>query len=142
MHKRNFYEQVPENIRDLLAESDLVKPFPDPESKLFHQILSALNDFIKRPPHVLPLTSTLPDMKAGTPDYIRLQKLYRVQAEEEKQHIKTILKRKSMHVDEKYLDLFVKSVNDVRLIKGRRWESTGCKILSTGEKSRVEHMLV
>ena len=51
----------------------------------FFILLDALKKFVAQPPHVLPLSAALPDMKASTGSYIELQKLYKARAQEEKE---------------------------------------------------------
>ncbi|KAF7360342.1 NEDD8-activating enzyme E1 regulatory subunit [Mycena venus] len=78
--------------------SDIAALFQDPQlsalgptSPPFFHLLDALRQFTLQPPHTLPLTSTLPDMKANTASYIHLQKLYKTRAEEEKAILKGFL---------------------------------------------------
>jgi amyloid beta precursor protein binding protein 1 len=98
----------------------------EPSSSLppFFQLLKALKTFTERYSY-LPLTSTLPDMKASTEEYVRLQKMYKERSEEEKQLVKAIMEEQggSKGVDEALLDSFVKNTHRLKLIKGRKWGS-------------------
>jgi hypothetical protein len=66
---------------------------------------------------VLPLTSTLPDMKADTTNYIHLQNLYKRQAEAEKAEFKNLVVG---DMDDAMVDSFVKNAHAIRVLKGRK----------------------
>ena len=107
---------VPSEIAVLFEETALKNLTPS--SSTFLYMLSALQQFALRPPYTLPLSSTLPDMKSDTKNYIHLQKLYKARAEEEKAMFRSLL---SVPVAENELDLFVKNSHGLRLLKGSRW---------------------
>ncbi|KAJ7683019.1 hypothetical protein B0H17DRAFT_1205437 [Mycena rosella] len=74
--------RVPPDIAALFDDPQLRAL--SPASPPFFHLLDALRQFTLAPPHTLPLSSTLPDMKANTTSYIHLQKLYKARAEEDK----------------------------------------------------------
>lgn len=111
--------------------SEILSHFSDPRLNApssclppFFQLLKALKTFTERY-SCLPLTSTLPDMKASTEEYVRLQKMYKERSEEEKQLVKAIMEEQGggKGVDEALLDSFVKNTHRLKLIKGRKWGS-------------------
>lgn len=107
---------VPSDIAKLLNASSTVTENATP----FQTLVAALKSFTEQPPHTLPLTSTLPDMKASTQSYIHLQKLYKAQADEEKNIFKSFLKHP---VDDAVVDSFVKNAHGIKLLKGSPWGS-------------------
>ncbi|KAF8343663.1 hypothetical protein F5887DRAFT_1103541 [Amanita rubescens] len=113
---------VPSEISSLFSDPRL----NEPSSSLppFFQLLKALKAFTEQY-KCLPLTSTLPDMKASTEEYVRLQNMYKERSSEEKQLLKAILEEQGggKGVDEAYLDTFVRNAHRLKLIKGRKWGS-------------------
>lgn len=107
---------VPSEITSLFQELNLSTLTPS--SPPFFHLLSALHDFTRQPPHTLPLTSTLPDMKANTSSYIHLQKLYKARAEEEKAIFKSFLK---VDIDDASVDAFVKNAHALKFLRGKKW---------------------
>jgi NEDD8-activating enzyme E1 regulatory subunit len=95
----------------------LVELFTDQTipSTPFGHLLAALRSFAERPPHVLPLSATLPDMKSDTESYVRLQNLYRTQAAEECGQFRALL---GVPIQSELVDLFVKNAHGVQLLKG------------------------
>ncbi|TFY68145.1 hypothetical protein EVG20_g3676 [Dentipellis fragilis] len=88
----------------------------------FHTLLHALQKFteLDDPPHVLPLSSTLPDMKADTSSYVHLQTLYKTRADEERAIFFDLLD-KNADIDEGVVETFVKNAHAIRVLRGRRW---------------------
>ncbi|KAH8109922.1 hypothetical protein DFH11DRAFT_841274 [Phellopilus nigrolimitatus] len=111
--------KVPFDVAALFEDSALVDLRPT--SPLFFQLLAALKEFTERYPYTLPLTSTLPDMKADTTSYVHLQKLYKGRAEEERAQFSAILKEKGADVDPVVVDEFVRNAHGLKVIRGRRW---------------------
>ncbi|KAI6026547.1 hypothetical protein BKA83DRAFT_676286, partial [Pisolithus microcarpus] len=76
---------VPPEIASLFDDTAISpEALRESHSPFFH-LLAALKEFTDQSEtHTLPLTSTLPDMKADTTNYIHLQKLYKTRADEEK----------------------------------------------------------
>lgn len=126
--EENFDEAESQAYRcwtDTTVPSDIASLFQDlalsslmPESPPFFHLLSALHKFTLQPPHTLPLTSTLPDMKADTNSYIHLQKLYKTRAEEEKAIFKSFL---TVPIDDALVDTFVKNSHGLKLLRGKKW---------------------
>ncbi|KAF8624617.1 hypothetical protein AX15_005772 [Amanita polypyramis BW_CC] len=111
---------IPSETSSLFSDPRLAQP----SSSLppFFQLLKALKTFTELY-NYLPLTSTLPDMKASTDEYVRLQKMYKQRAEEEKQQVKAILDQQGggKDVNETLLDNFVRNAHRLKLVKGRKW---------------------
>ncbi|KAI5831997.1 hypothetical protein K523DRAFT_370965 [Schizophyllum commune Tattone D] len=84
----------------------------------FFILLDALKKFVAQPPHVLPLSAALPDMKASTGSYIELQKLYKARAQEEKEAFKKFL---AYPVQDEIVDSFVKNAHGIKLLRGEKW---------------------
>ncbi|KAI9456743.1 hypothetical protein F5148DRAFT_365848 [Russula earlei] len=103
---------VPPHLVELFADTATMPPTP------FGHLLIALRSFSERPPHVLPLNATLPDMKSDTESYVHLQNLYRTQAGEEREQFRSLLRAP---VDSELVDLFVKNAHGVQLLKGARY---------------------
>ncbi|RPD52724.1 hypothetical protein L226DRAFT_480353 [Lentinus tigrinus ALCF2SS1-7] len=92
----------------------------------FHALLETLAEFTKDPsgPGTLPISATLPDMKADTKSYVQLQNLYRQAAEVEKNKFKEIFAAKHPEIaktanpDE--VDTFVKNAHHLRVLRGKQ----------------------
>ncbi|KAI5119549.1 hypothetical protein M0805_008535 [Coniferiporia weirii] len=110
---------VPPEIEALFSDPAL--DTLSPASPPFFQLLAALKTFTARPPYTLPLTPTLPDMKADTGSYVHLQKLYKAQAEEEKAQFTAILRQSGVEVDPAVVDEFVRNAHGLKVIRGHRW---------------------
>ncbi|KAK7472477.1 hypothetical protein VKT23_000592 [Stygiomarasmius scandens] len=109
---------IPSDIRALFNDSRLESL--SPTSPPFFHLLYALKQFAAQSPHVLPLTSTLPDMKASTGSYIHLQRLYKDRAEEEKQIFKSFLQ---VPIPDDLVDSFVKNAHGLKVLRGKKWGS-------------------
>lgn len=126
--EENFDEAESQAYRcwtETSVPSDIAALFQDPQlsslsidSPPFFHLLEALRKFTLETPHTLPLTSTLPDMKANTDGYIHLQKLYKAHAEEEKARFKSYL---TVPIDDAMIDLFVKNAHALRILRGKEW---------------------
>ncbi|KAF9260639.1 hypothetical protein L218DRAFT_962225 [Marasmius fiardii PR-910] len=123
---------VPHEIAPLFNEPKLSSLTPD--SPHFFHLLHALKQFAAEPPYVLPLTSSLPDMKASTESYIHLQKLYRARSGEEKEKFKSFLQ---VPVPDELVDTFVKNAHGLRLFKGRKWSDLDSNPAALAEKLSV-----
>ncbi|KAJ7145207.1 hypothetical protein C8R43DRAFT_1013212 [Mycena crocata] len=126
--EENFDEAEAQAYRcwtETRVPSDVAALFQDPQlsalsptSPPFFHLLDALRQFTLAPPHTLPLSSTLPDMKANTESYIHLQKLYKARAEEEKATFKSFL---SVPLDDALVDSFVKNAHGLKVLRGKKW---------------------
>ncbi|CAK5274638.1 unnamed protein product [Mycena citricolor] len=110
--------RVPSEISALFQDPKLSAL--GPSSPPFFHLLDALRQFTQQPPHTLPLSSTLPDMKANTTNYIHLQKLYKQRAEEEKAVFKSFL---TVPLEDDLIDSFVKNSHGLKLLRGRKYGS-------------------
>ncbi|KLO11925.1 hypothetical protein SCHPADRAFT_876192 [Schizopora paradoxa] len=121
--RRAFVEtKVPMDVADLFQDQGLTSLTP--QSSPFFHLLAALREFCSRPPHTLPLSAALPDMKADTKNYVHLQKLYKTQSEKEKDEFKEILAQSGIGVagvEMGMVDDFVKNCHGLRILRGKRW---------------------
>ncbi|KAJ7269884.1 hypothetical protein C8J57DRAFT_1323830 [Mycena rebaudengoi] len=108
--------RVPGDIAALFQDPELSRL--SPTSPPFFHLLHALRQFTLEPPHTLPLSSTLPDMKANTTSYIHLQKLYKARAEEEKATFKAFL---TVPIEDSLIDSFVKNAHGLKVLRGKKW---------------------
>lgn len=119
---------VPSEIKSLFASSASSSNTP-PHTKPFHILLKALEVYTSTvPPNTLPLSSTLPDMKASTKEYVEIQRLYKDRSVEEKNVFKSILNNVIKEqgedpnlIDDETIDSFVKNCHILRLLKGKKW---------------------
>ena len=108
---------IPSDIKTLLQDSRVVNI--SPTSPPFFHLVNALSKFVQEQPSPnLPLTSSLPDMKASTEAYIHLQKMYKKRAEEEKEIFKNYLQ---IPLDDALVDVFLKNSHALKLLKGKQW---------------------
>jgi NEDD8-activating enzyme E1 regulatory subunit len=106
---------VPSDISPLLSLPEVMAATAS--SPPFVRLLAGLKAFTEREPYVLPLTATLPDMKADTANYIKLQNLYKRHAEEERAVFKSLVPG---YVDDDLVTTFVKNAHALRLLKGKK----------------------
>ena len=126
---------VPSEIRALFQDSKV--KYLTPKSAPFFHLVAALAKFTEeQPPNTLPLTSTLPDMKASTNSYISLQKLYKARAEEEKTLFKSYL---TVPVDDATVDAFLKNAHALKLLRGKRWGALDKNPSALGANFLFEH---
>ncbi|KAJ2923585.1 hypothetical protein H1R20_g13506, partial [Candolleomyces eurysporus] len=119
---------VPSDIKSLFTSSGSSSNTP-PHTKPFHILVKALEVYTSTvPPNTLPLSSTLPDMKASTKEYVEIQRLYKDRSVEEKNAFKGILANVIKEqgedpnlIDDETIDSFVKNSHILRLLNGRKW---------------------
>jgi len=141
LDEENFEEAVAQAYRvwaPTVVPSHLVELFMDTgaSSTPFGHLLAALQSFSERPPHALPLSATLPDMKSDTEGYVRLQNLYRAQAAEELEQFRALLQ---VPIDSELVGLFVKNAHHVQLLKGARYGALDATPEKLGEFDPVLH---
>ena len=107
---------IPSDIAPLLSDPLLSQLSLD--SPQFYHLLEALRQFTLQPPYALPLSSTLPDMKSDTTNYIHLQKIYKAKAEEDKKIFRGLVR---VPVDEGVVDLFVRNAHHLKSMRGTKW---------------------
>lgn len=108
--------KVPYDIISLFRDPALSSVTP--KSPPFYHLVSALQKFTLEPPHTLPLSGALPDMKANTTSYIHLQTLYKARAEEEKALFKSFL---AVPIEDSVVDTFVKNTHALKVLRGKKW---------------------
>ena len=95
------------------------------QSKNLHILLHTLSRYLTQPPHLPPISPTLPDMHSSTASYIELQNLFKAQHKEDLEKFKRILAvvldesdlpEDAVPIDE--VEGFVKNVGGVGIIKG------------------------
>ncbi|KIK63910.1 hypothetical protein GYMLUDRAFT_94847 [Collybiopsis luxurians FD-317 M1] len=118
---------IPSEVKELFT----LYPASESSSSTFPALVSALFQFAQNNPAsplytsgLLPLTSTLPDMKSSTDEYVKLQRMYRAQAETEKTVFKQYLSKTQVAVDEATVDTFLKNAHALKVLKGRPWKAT------------------
>ncbi|GJJ12983.1 hypothetical protein Clacol_007230 [Clathrus columnatus] len=111
---------VPSDIAALFNDDALQQPLTSlpTHSAIFFHLVAALKKFTSESPYTLPLSSTLPDMKADTNSYIHLQTLYKQQAEVEKARFKSLI-GPELVIDDDTIDEFVRNVHGLRLLRGK-----------------------
>lgn len=97
---------------------------PGPESANFWIIAHAIGDFIRfsrKHDGLLPLPGALPDMKAQSSDYIKLQNIYKSKARSDMAEVTATIKKRtpSKAIEEKEIEAFCKGAQYVKLIHGR-----------------------
>jgi amyloid beta precursor protein binding protein 1 len=103
----------------LFSDPALSTKAMDSNGSPFFHLLAALKEYAEQSDtHTLPLTSTLPDMKSDTHNYIHLQRLYKTRAEEEKRTFKSYLR---VPVDDAIVDSFVKNAHALVVLRGKPW---------------------
>ncbi|KAF6752918.1 ubiquitin activating enzyme [Ephemerocybe angulata] len=115
---------VPYDIKSLFGAENVA-----PHTKPFHLLLKALEVYTTTvEPYTLPLSATLPDMKASTGQYVEIQRLYKDRAVEERDTFKAILDKiiaeqgeDASLIDDEVIDDFVKNSHILRLLKGKKW---------------------
>jgi amyloid beta precursor protein binding protein 1 len=108
---------VPSDIKSLFQDPKIVNL--SSTSPPFFHLVNALSKFVEdQPSRSLPLSSTLPDMKASTEAYIQLQRMYKKRAEEEKEAFKKYLQ---VTIDDAVVDAFLKNSHALKLLRGRPW---------------------
>ncbi|KAJ7594896.1 hypothetical protein C8J56DRAFT_927884 [Mycena floridula] len=114
---------VPSEVKELLDDPAVLATSEkmSPDTATFVHLLSALRAFTQLPPHVLPLSSTLPDMKANTESYVQLQRIYKEGAERDKAVFKGLLEKETSDIDSTTIESFVKNCHAVKMMKGKRW---------------------
>jgi len=93
----------------------------------FHKLLSALQEYtLTVPPYTLPLSATLPDMRASTEAYVKLQKMYKARAEEEGAVFRKIMSKsdgRETGGDKESVDTFLKNCHALKVLKGKKWSA-------------------
>ncbi|OAX41832.1 hypothetical protein K503DRAFT_734837 [Rhizopogon vinicolor AM-OR11-026] len=136
--------KIPSEIAVLFSDPALSTDTLNTSTSPFFHLLAALKEFAAQSEiHTLPLTSTLPDMKSDTQNYIQLQRLYKARAEEEKQAFKSYLQ---VPVDDAMVDSFIKNAHALVVLRGKTWgafdEDKGAlaESLSTMPKETCIHL--
>jgi amyloid beta precursor protein binding protein 1 len=91
----------------------------------FYKLLSALQAYtLTVPPYTLPLSATLPDMRASTEAYVKLQKMYKAHAEEEGAVFRKLMSKgegREVGGDKDSVDTFLKNCHALKVLKGKKW---------------------
>lgn len=142
--KLSMYPKVPPHITELFNEPNLDSL--SPTTPPFFILLAALKAFTQHPPYTLPLSATLPDIKADTTSYVHLQKLYKSHAEEERKLYKELLRelinnigvnREILTVDSDIVDEFVKNAHGLVVLRGKRWGEFGKDKAALGKSTTL-----
>ncbi|KAJ9125424.1 hypothetical protein QFC22_000385 [Naganishia vaughanmartiniae] len=143
--------EIPENIKALFASSQCENV--SSSSRNFWLLVHALNQYTALPQseNLLPISASLPDMKASTTDYVHLQNLYKNKANEDLRAFEDCVKAtlSSVGLDEDAIDdeevtNFVKNCHSLQCIDGRslrqEYETDVRKELIADELSNGIHM--
>ncbi|TFK21372.1 ubiquitin activating enzyme [Coprinopsis marcescibilis] len=117
---------VPSDVKSIFTP--LSTPSPS-HTKPFRILLRALEVYTTTvPPYTLPLSATLPDMKASTSQYVDLQTLYKERAVEERDAFRAVLDKVLQEqgenpslIDDETVTNFVKHSHILRLLRGKKW---------------------
>lgn len=96
-----------------------------PDTSSFWYIANAIGQFYQIH-NELPLPGAVPDMKARSADYIRLQNIYKARARQDSSEVLDIVRNlessvgrpKSLAIDDKEVDAFCKGAAHVKLVRG------------------------
>ena len=117
---------LPSSVRDVF-ESDECKSLTE-TSASFWLIASAISTFFKS--HTaLPLPGAVPDMKAQSVDYIRLQNIYKAKARVDFTEVLATVRglesrlERRVAIDEKDVEAFCKGASSVKLLRGAPLQS-------------------
>lgn len=120
-----------------------------PTSPSFWYIANAVHSFYKTH-NQLPLPGAVPDMKAQSADYIRLQNIYKSKARKDCAEVLATVRSlelafgRTNHIDEKEVEAFCKGSAHVKLVRGKPLRiARGGSPLHWGEeaaKSAVENL--
>jgi amyloid beta precursor protein binding protein 1 len=105
------------------------------QSKPFFLLLATLSRFTSQNANLLPLSSSLPDMKSDTARYVHLQTLYKTQANSDLTRFRSILSdllsslgfasddpRAEAGISEQAVEEFVKNAAFLKVVRGRSLE--------------------
>lgn len=112
------------SVRDILNAPEALELTAD--SPPFWMIASAIRQFYAKHGE-LPLPGAVPDMKAQSADYIRLQNIYKTKAREDCAEVlqtvreleKSVGRLPKLTVDEKEVENFCKGAAHIHLVRGR-----------------------
>lgn len=109
---------IPSSIRTLFDDPVLSQPLT-PDTPPFFHLLSALKDYVQQGPEALPVSASLPDMKADTKSYVEIQQLYKDQARVERDAYAKVLdlRGRPETVDEEMIDSFVKNAHGLKILR-------------------------
>jgi NEDD8-activating enzyme E1 regulatory subunit len=102
------------------------------QSDNFWIIARAVYEFYQQE-SILPLSGTLPDMKAQSSDYIELQNVYKSKARRDVQKVTELVRgiekqyARSIPIEEREIEAFCKNAQHMRLIRGKKDESNVTK---------------
>jgi amyloid beta precursor protein binding protein 1 len=115
------------------------------ESPDFWLLAHAVNRFWEKEGHTLPLSGTLPDMKAQSDDYIELQNFYKAKAKSDIQlvlvEVRTIeanLPNRTLPpISESEVELFCKNARNLKLLRSKAFDSNK----TGGEPNTIEEQI-
>ncbi|RMY42356.1 hypothetical protein D0865_12031 [Hortaea werneckii] len=120
----------PSSVREILSAPETTKL--DADSPSFWLIAHAVHTFYTEH-NQLPLPGAVPDMKAQSADYIKLQNIYKQKARDDcAQVIATVRKLEKTSgrspetaIEEKEIENFCKGAAHIHLVRGRPWQIAG-----------------
>ncbi|KAJ2156692.1 hypothetical protein GGF46_005021 [Coemansia sp. RSA 552] len=116
--------RIPDEVAAILDDPAAAAPGTDASN--FWLLVGALRRYVasQYAEGMLPLSGTIPDMKADTSSYVKLQRIYKDKAEQDKAefatHLRAVLQDASLpagHVSEAEVDSFCKNASRLRLLR-------------------------
>lgn len=111
---------LPPGLRQVFEDSAC--HFREPESSNFWPIAAGIRDYYKLHDGLLPLPGAIPDMKAQSADYVRLQNVYKQKARDDIAEIHSLIRiyrpRGAPPIPEAEIEAFCKNAAHVKLIRG------------------------
>ena len=114
---------ISNGLREVFDSEDCKNPTRD--SANFWIIANAIHKFYTQNNGLLPLPGALPDMKAQSSDYIKLQNLYKAKARSDIAKVTSTIRQteetlnRKSPIEEKEIEAFCKGAQHVKLIRGR-----------------------
>lgn len=114
---------ISNGLREVFDAEDCKNPTKD--SANFWIIANAIHKFHTKNNGLLPLPGALPDMKAQSSDYIKLQNIYKAKARSDIAEVTSTIRQteetlnRKPPIEEKEIEAFCKGAQYVKLIRGR-----------------------
>ena len=114
---------ISSGLREVFESEDCKNPTRD--SANFWIIANAIHKFYTKYNGLLPLPGALPDMKAQSSDYIKLQNIYKAKARSDIAEVTLTIRKteadldRNSPIDDKEIEAFCKGAQYVKLIRGR-----------------------
>ena len=112
---------TPSGLKQIFEESAC--DFQSLSTPNFWPIAAGIREFHKKHNGLLPIPGSIPDMKAQSADYIRLQNAYKQKARDDLAEVSTLIRKSrppaSKPVPDSEIEAFCKNAAHVKLIRGK-----------------------